>query len=63
MPTELTNGFGKVYLTIDYEAAGPWVYNNWIGYQTFAGIIVGADECLQHCRIRNRQCRRGQRGR
>ena len=50
MPTELTNGFGKVYLTIAYDAAGPWVYNNWVGYQTFAGIIVGADECLHPLR-------------
>jgi hypothetical protein len=46
MPTELTNGFGKVYLSIEYEASGPWVYNNWIGYQTFTGIIAGADACL-----------------
>ncbi len=46
MPTELTNGFGKVYLSIEYDASGPWVYNNWVGYQTFVGIISGADACL-----------------
>ncbi|QJX48766.1 STAS/SEC14 domain-containing protein [Hymenobacter taeanensis] len=46
MPIELTNGFGKVYLTIEYDAANRWVYNNWIGYQTFTGIIAGADACL-----------------
>jgi hypothetical protein len=46
MPQELTNGFGKVYLTIEYDAANHWVYNNWIGYQTFTGIISGADACL-----------------
>ncbi len=50
MPTALINGFGKVYLTIAYDATGPWVYNDWIGYQTFAGIIVGADECLHPLR-------------
>ena len=50
MPAELTNGFGKVYLSIEYEASGPWVYNNWIGYQPFAGIIMGADECLHSLR-------------
>ena len=48
--TELTNGFGKVYLTIDYEAANGWVYNNWVGYQTFTGIIAGADACLHPLR-------------
>lgn len=46
MPTELTNGFGKVYLRIEYDASGPWVYNNWIGYQTLAGIVAGANACL-----------------
>ena len=46
MATELVNGFGKVYLTIEYDPANHWVYNNWIGYQTYVGIIKGADECL-----------------
>ncbi|GAB3242208.1 hypothetical protein GCM10027346_38250 [Hymenobacter seoulensis] len=46
MPTELLNGFGKVYLTTEYDASGPWVYNNWIGYQSLPGIIAGADACL-----------------
>jgi hypothetical protein len=46
MATQLTNAFGKVYLTIDYDAANGWVYNNWIGYQTLPGIVAGADACL-----------------
>jgi hypothetical protein len=46
MATELLNGFGKVYLTIDYDATNTWVYNNWIGYQTYTGIITGAQACL-----------------
>lgn len=46
MPTTLINGFGNIYLTIDYDAANGWVYNNWVGYQTYAGIISGADACL-----------------
>jgi hypothetical protein len=46
MPTELINGFGKVYLTIDYDATHHWLYNNWIGYQTYVGIVAGADACL-----------------
>jgi hypothetical protein len=29
-----TNGFGKVYHTIEYVPR-QWVYSNWIGYQTF----------------------------
>ena len=46
MTSELTNGFGKVYLTTEFEKANGWVYNNWIGYQTLAGIMAGADACL-----------------
>ena len=46
MKTELTNGFGKVYLSIAYDPANGWVYNNWTGYQTYVGIVAGADACL-----------------
>ncbi|RZK31798.1 MAG: STAS/SEC14 domain-containing protein [Hymenobacter sp.] len=54
MPTELTNGFGKVYLVIEYDAANQWVHNDWIGYQTYVGIVAGADASLlalreNHC--------------
>lgn len=44
---EHTNGFGKVYHTIQYDYANEWVYSNWIGYQSFNGIVKGADTCLQ----------------
>ena len=53
MPTKLTNGFGKIYLTIDYDAANHWVCNNWIGYQTYTGIVAGADACLHPLRENN----------
>jgi len=46
MSTDLTNGFGKVYLRITYDPANHWVYNDWIGYQTYVGIVAGADACL-----------------
>ena len=46
MSIELVNGFGKVYLTIAYDSANCWGYNNWVGYQTYTGIISGADACL-----------------
>ncbi|NML67552.1 hypothetical protein HHL22_20315 [Hymenobacter sp. RP-2-7] len=44
--TELLNGFGKVYLTVEYDAANGWVYNEWLGYQTHVGIVAGADAWL-----------------
>lgn len=46
MLQKLTNAFGKVYLTIEYDGTNKWVYNNWIGYQTQPGIVAGADACL-----------------
>lgn len=55
MNTELTNGFGKAYLTISYDEANDWVYNNWVGYQTFEGVVKGADACLRVLREHN-QC-------
>ncbi|MDF7811605.1 STAS/SEC14 domain-containing protein [Hymenobacter sp. YC55] len=48
MSSSLLNGFGKVYLTIEYDAANHWVHNQWIGSQTYVGIIAGADACLHH---------------
>lgn len=54
MHTELTNGFGKVYLTTHYDAVNHWVHNNWVGYQTYTGVIAGADACLFP--IRENQC-------
>ncbi|UOQ64248.1 STAS/SEC14 domain-containing protein [Hymenobacter volaticus] len=46
MSISLLNGFGKVYLTIEYDAINHWVHNQWIGSQTYVGIIAGADACL-----------------
>lgn len=54
MPHELINGFGKVYLTITYDAANSWVCNTWVGYQTYVGIVAGADACLAP--LREQQC-------
>jgi len=47
MPTDLINGFGKVYLQITCDAANHWVHNDWLGYQTYVGIVAGADACLE----------------
>jgi hypothetical protein len=54
MKTEIRNRFGEVYLTIEYHDASQLVYNNWLGYQTYASIVAGANICLKliaehHC--------------
>ncbi|UOQ69526.1 STAS/SEC14 domain-containing protein [Hymenobacter volaticus] len=46
MHTELRNASGRVYLTIKYDLDNQWVYNNWLGPQTYVGILAGANECL-----------------
>lgn len=43
---EHINGFGKVYHTIEYDPTNKWVYSNWIGHQTYIGIMAGADSGL-----------------
>jgi hypothetical protein len=45
MPIDLTNGCSNVYLTIPDDLGNHWVYNNWVGYQTYPGVIAGADAC------------------
>jgi hypothetical protein len=46
MSIELRNGYGKVYLITGYDADNHWVYNEWIGYQTYASVAAGAEACL-----------------
>ncbi len=46
MKQEVRNSLGKLFLTTQYELAHHWVYNNWIGYQSFDSIVQGANVCL-----------------
>jgi hypothetical protein len=47
MEIRCTNGFGKEYLTVAYDEACRWVYANWKGYQTFGGVVAGANTVLE----------------
>lgn len=47
MKREISNAFGKIFLTVEYDAAHGLVYNNWMGYQTLESIILGANACLE----------------
>ncbi|SNC77599.1 hypothetical protein SAMN06265337_4193 [Hymenobacter gelipurpurascens] len=47
MPLELTNPLGNKYLSTRYDSDNQWVYNDWIGYQTFDSVFDGAEACLQ----------------
>lgn len=47
MKREATNAFGKVFLTMEYEADNNLLYNNWLGYQTVDSIMKGANTALE----------------
>lgn len=47
MKKEITNAFGKIILTIEYDEVNRLVYNNWIGYLTREGVMTGANSCLK----------------
>ena len=54
MKTTLTNAFDKVFLTIEFDAANQWVYNNWVG-------VLPTDRVIQGCRatidfLRDNRC-------
>ena len=42
MKQELTNSFDKVYLTIEFDEANNWIYNNWFG-------VLPTDKVIQGC--------------
>ena len=41
MKTTLTNSFDKVYLTIEFDEANNWIYNNWVGVLLTGKVIQG----------------------
>lgn len=42
MPQELTNSFGKVFLTIHKDDRNKWIHVNWMGYLTADNVKAGA---------------------
>lgn len=54
MKKEISNAFGKVFLTIEYMGKANCVHNNWLGYQTLDSIVLGANRCIDE--ISNSNC-------
>ena len=50
MKTVLTNSFDKVYLTIEFDAANNWIYNNWVGVLPTEKVIQGCQATLDFLR-------------
>ncbi|MDO7853040.1 STAS/SEC14 domain-containing protein [Hymenobacter convexus] len=50
MKKELTNSFDKVYLTIEFDAANSWIYNNWRGVLPTEKVIQGCQATIDFLR-------------
>lgn len=46
MPTVLRNSFGQPYLTITYDDANHWIFNEWSGVLSVDSVMQGATAVL-----------------
>lgn len=44
---ELTSATGKIFLTVEYDAANNWIYNNWTGYVSPENVMQGSLAVLE----------------
>lgn len=40
---ELSNATGRVFYTVEYDAANRWIYSNWIGYVSVENVMEGCN--------------------
>ena len=50
MKTTLTNSFDKVFMTIEFDAANQWIYNNWMGVLPTEKVIQGCQATIDFLR-------------
>ena len=50
MKTTLTNSFDKVFLTIEFDVANQWIYNNWTGVLPTEKVIQGCQATIEFLR-------------
>ncbi|MDQ2794039.1 MAG: hypothetical protein M3Y12_08530 [Bacteroidota bacterium] len=50
MKTTLTNSFDKIFLTIEFDAANRWIYNNWMGVLPTEKVIQGCQATIDFLR-------------
>lgn len=51
---ELYSSVGKLFLDIHYQAEGPWIYADWVGYPTSGNVLKGARAYLDQ--MQRQQC-------
>lgn len=47
MPTKLLDAHGRVHLIVDYDDENKWLIFTWIGDQTYASVVAGANAGIQ----------------
>ncbi len=56
MKTTLTNSFDKIFLTIEFDAANQWIYNNWMGVLPTDKVIEGCQATIEFLRENRCAC-------
>ena len=50
MKKSIVNSFDKVFLTIEFDAANQWIYNNWTGVLPTEKVIQGCQATINFLR-------------
>ena len=50
MKKSIVNSFDKVFLTIEFDAANQWIYNNWTGVLPTEKVIQGCQATIDFLR-------------
>jgi hypothetical protein len=45
---EIKNTLDRTFIFIELDEENKWVYNNWVGYQSFDSVVAGANACLDY---------------
>lgn len=53
MKKEISNAFGRIFLTVEHQEHNHLIHNNWLGYQTHESIVLGANICLEVMQVYN----------
>ncbi|WP_022823851.1 hypothetical protein [Hymenobacter norwichensis] len=47
MPIHLLDALGRIHLTIEYDAENHWLVFTWLGEQSYASVLAGANRGIE----------------
>ena len=53
MKQEISNTFGKMFLTLEYDDFHHWLVSAWMGYLTVENVIEGGNACIDALKANN----------